>query len=82
METNVINIGNSKGVIIPAKFFKMLNLKNKVRISISDDQIIIKPIEIAPRENWENIIKADIEKNGVPHSELPDIFEDENLEEW
>lgn len=82
METNVINVGNSKGIIIPAKFLKILNLKNRVRLSISENQIIISPIENFPREDWEEKIKADIEKNGVPQMEFPDVFEDENLDEW
>ena len=82
METNVIKVGNSKGIIIPAKFLKILNLKNKVRLSISENQIIISPVEKSPREGWEEKIKADIEKNGVPQMEFPDVFEDENLDEW
>jgi len=82
METNVINVGNSKGIIIPAKFLKILNLKNKVRLSISENQIIISPVENLPRDGWEERIKADIEKNGLPKMELPQVFEDENLGEW
>lgn len=82
METNVINVGNSKGIIIPAKFLKMLNLKDKVRLNISDDKIIIEPIYLNPRENWEARIKADMEKNGASESLLPDVLEDESIDEW
>ncbi|MFA7687973.1 MAG: AbrB/MazE/SpoVT family DNA-binding domain-containing protein [Moheibacter sp.] len=82
METNVIKVGNSKGIIIPAKFLKILNLTNKVKLSISENQIIISPVEKFPREDWEERIKADIEKNGMPELEFPPVFEDENLEEW
>lgn len=82
METNVINVGNSKGIIIPAKFLKILNLKDKVKLNLSDNKIIIEPVTRLPREGWEARIKADIEKNGIPEMELPDVFEDENTDEW
>lgn len=82
METNLIKVGNSKGIIIPAKFLKILNLKDRVKLSISENQIIISPVEKLPRKDWEERIKADIEKNGMPELEFPQVFEDENLEEW
>lgn len=82
METNVLNIGNSKGIIIPAKFLKMLNLKDKVQLNLSENKLIIEAVTKSPREGWETQIKADIQKNGVPAMELPDVFEDENNDDW
>lgn len=82
METNVLNIGNSKGIIIPAKFLKMLNLKDRVKLNLSEDKIIIEAITKQPRQDWESRIKADIQKNGLPAMELPDVFEDEDNDEW
>ena len=81
METNIIKVGNSKGIIIPSKLLKMIGLTDKARIKVLDDKIMIEPIK-NPREGWEELILADIEKNGVPTNEFPDIFEDENFEEW
>ncbi|NLN32217.1 MAG: AbrB/MazE/SpoVT family DNA-binding domain-containing protein [Flavobacteriaceae bacterium] len=81
METNIIKVGNSKGIIIPSKLLKMIGLTDKARIKVLDDKIMIEPIK-NPREGWEELILADIEKNGVPVNELPDVFEDENFEEW
>lgn len=81
METNIIKVGNSKGIIIPSKLLKMIGLTDKARIKVLDDKIMIEPIK-NPREGWEELILADIEQNGVPVNELPDVFEDENFEEW
>ncbi|MGB6083657.1 AbrB/MazE/SpoVT family DNA-binding domain-containing protein [Moheibacter sp.] len=81
METNIIKVGNSKGIIIPSKLLKMIGLTDKARIKVLDDKIMIEPIK-NPREGWEELILADIEKNGVLANELPDVFEDENFEEW
>ncbi len=82
MEINVINVGNSKGIIIPAKFLKMLNLKDKVKLNLSDNKIVIEPVTKSPREGWEMQIKTDIKKNGIPEMELPDVFDGENTDEW
>lgn len=81
METNIIKVGNSKGIIIPAKFLKLLGLTDKANIEVINDRIFIEPIKV-PRENWDAMIKEDIEKNGAVTAEFPDAFEDENLELW
>ncbi len=81
METNIIKVGNSKGIIIPAKFLKLIGLTSKANIEVQNDRIFIEPIK-NPREGWEQMILEDIEKNGLPEIEFPDVFEDENFEEW
>jgi antitoxin MazE len=81
METKLINIGNSKGILIPAKVLKLLGLKDRVQIAIENNKMVIEAIGEQPRANWsEQFAKA----NGVnDDSELiPDVFEDESLEDW
>jgi antitoxin MazE len=80
METNIINVGNSKGIIIPAKLLKMIGLGNVVNVDIEEGKLIISPAN-KPREGWEDILKNEIEKNGPAKSLAPDFFEDEN-EDW
>ncbi len=41
METKIINIGNSKGIIIPAKLLKLLGLKDRVWLAIAENKLII-----------------------------------------
>ena len=52
MERNIVQIGNSMGVILPASILKRLNLsaKDPVTITHRNNSIIIKPV---PRRNWE-----------------------------
>ncbi|MEG2947254.1 MAG: AbrB/MazE/SpoVT family DNA-binding domain-containing protein, partial [Bacteroidales bacterium] len=52
MWTNIINIGNSKGIILPASVLRELKIKEKsaVDISVKDGKIII---ETSPRQGWE-----------------------------
>lgn len=44
MTANIIKIGNSKGVIIPASMLKQLSLHNgdEIIISIEDDKLVIR----------------------------------------
>lgn len=81
METNVINVGNSKGIIIPAKILKLLGIKDKVQVFIEGDQMIIKPFDTNPRANWEELFKqADITDDDS--QQIPDVFEDEDFDDW
>lgn len=82
METKVIKVGNSKGIIIPAKLLKILGLKDKVKLKIEGDQLLISSVEPKPRQGWEQMIKNEIKNNGQPDKLVPDFFEDEGLEEW
>jgi antitoxin MazE len=70
MKTNIINIGNSQGVILPATLLKKLQISNKSEVEIyeEDDTIVIRP---RPRKGWEEqfeTAKADLQ-------EEKDVFE-------
>ena len=51
MKANIINIGNSQGIILPAMLLRKLNLsfRSPVRVEINDGAIVIKP---EPRQGW------------------------------
>lgn len=51
MKANIINIGNSQGIILPAPLLRKLNLsfKSTVQVEIDNGAIIIKP---DPRQGW------------------------------
>lgn len=80
METNIIQIGNSKGVILPAEILKQLklSLKSTVSVSLEDNNIVIKT---QPRQGWE---EDAIRLHAESGDELlvPDVFEDEKFEDW
>lgn len=56
MKTNIINIGNSQGVILPAAILRQLKLspKSSVQIEEKNGVIVIKP---APRQGWSEAAK-------------------------
>jgi len=82
MEANIIKVGNSKGVILPSKLMKLIGLKEKVTIEVKGNKIIITPSKKKVREGWEEIIKEEVENNGPGKKLIPDVFSDEDLNDW
>lgn len=81
METNIISIGNSKGIIIPSKLLKSNGFNNIVNIEFEKGKLIITPTK-KPRENWEILLKNEIFKNGQSSLLIPSFFEDEENFDW
>ena len=82
MEANIIKVGNSKGIIIPAKFLKLLGLYDKVNIDVEDDKIVIKPpADKTIRKDWNKQFAIANSKSDYEML-IPDVFEDESFEEW
>lgn len=82
MEAKIIKVGNSKGIIIPSKFLELIGLKDKVKIEIENDRMIITGPKTAPREGWEEMLSEDVKKHGQPERLIPDFFEDEDNSDW
>lgn len=81
METNIISIGNSKGIIIPSKLLKSNGFNNIVNIEFEKGKLIITPSK-KTRENRDLLIKNEIDKNGQPDLLIPSFFNDEENIEW
>ena len=81
METNIITIGNSKGIIIPSKLLKIAGFKSIVNLEMNEGKLIISPSKKV-REGWGEWIRTEIDKNGQPNLLLPDIFDDEHEKDW
>jgi antitoxin MazE len=80
MKSNIINIGNSQGIIIPATLLRKLNLsfKSSVQLEVENGSIVIKP---APRQGW---AEAALEMHAVGDDKplLEDSMTDFDKEEW
>jgi antitoxin MazE len=81
METNIIAIGNSKGIIIPSKLLKSIGFQNNANIEVQEGKLIITPVGKI-REGWADLIKNEIETNGQPNRLMPYFFEDEQDNDW
>jgi antitoxin MazE len=80
MEVSVIKIGNSKGIRFSKTIIERYNIRDTVDLILDKGQIIIKPLT-RPRKGWEKAF-MDMHANGDDKLLIPDVFEDENLEEW
>ena len=65
MQGTLIQIGNSKGVRLPASLIKQYELKDIIEITPAADGILIQPArKRKAREGWEEQINASIEQEG------------------
>jgi antitoxin MazE len=79
MLADVVKIGNSKGIRIPAVFLKDCQITDKVDMEVQDGRIIIVPVS-KPRKNWDEKFK-EMRKNGDDKLIIDDTL-DAALEDW
>lgn len=77
MKANIIQIGNSKGVILPSGILRKLRLsvKSALNVTVEGERIILQS---EPRQGWaEAAMRA--HADGDDKLLMPDVFEDEDL---
>jgi len=52
MLVSVVAIGNSKGIRLPKAILDQLQITDQVDLEVENRQIIIKPVNKAPRKGW------------------------------
>ena len=62
MQAAIIQIGNSKGIVLPIDILKRYQLHDTVELVLEDNHLLIKPT-ITPRKNWEKAF-AEMRTNG------------------
>lgn len=80
MKANIINIGNSQGIIIPSMLLRKLKLSNRstVELEINNGTIVIKP---EPREGWAEAAKL-MRTEGDDQLLLGDLPTEFENDEW
>jgi antitoxin MazE len=80
MKANIINIGNSQGIILPSMLLRQLKLsfKSPVQIEVDNGVIIIKP---APRQGWAEAAQQ-MNASGDDELLMGDFPNDFDKEEW
>ena len=82
MNTTIRNIGNSKGIILPKNILAQCDIDEEVSIEVKDHNIIIRATTSGKkRKGWEKAFR-DMAQNGDDALAIPDIFTDENTNEW
>jgi len=80
MEISVISIGNSKGIRLAKALIDKYNIKDTVELILEKGYIILKP-KSKPRKDWDKSFQR-MHDNGDDKLLIPDLFEDETLDEW
>ena len=80
MELSVVKIGNSKGIRLSKTLLDKYNIKDKVEVSLEDNQMVIKA-KNEPRKGWDIAFKT-MHDHGDDKLLIKDIFENEPFEEW
>ena len=82
LKLKVRKIGNSKGIVIPQKFLKIVQSdKDDIVIEVDEKGILLKSNNQFPRKGWAKAFKR-MAKKGDDTLLMPDVFEDEISEEW
>ena len=61
LKTQIIRIGNSRGVRIPKLLIDRLGLGSEVEIAVKRDQLVIRPAS-RPRQGWAEQFRAMAER--------------------
>ena len=82
MKTNLIQIGNSKGIRIPKSLIEQFNLTEGIELIPSAQGLLIAST-VKPRKSWEDSFKkAVVSKNSAENSEWQNISNGFDKEEW
>ena len=82
MQARVVKIGSSIGVIIPNSIVKEASLQTGKKLDlrlVGQSEIILTKSN--PREGWD-LAARELHREQGDHLMIPDIFEDENFDEW
>jgi antitoxin MazE len=79
MILSVVQIGNSRGVRLPKTLLEQCHITNKVKVSVSQDNITLEPVH-KPREGWEEQMKR-LHQQGDDTLLIPDTV-DPDFDEW
>ncbi len=83
MKTQVIKIGNSKGIRIPKSILEHSGLGKEVDIEVGEDELITRPVN-TPRKGWSEAFRLMSEQGNDTTLDVDDmsIKNSWNEEEW
>jgi antitoxin MazE len=78
MLAQLVSIGNSKGIRIPAALLRQYNIQEEVELLPGNDEIILRPVSRKPRAGWDQAF-ATMHERGEDRLLLDDTLD---LEGW
>lgn len=80
MKTQIIRIGNSKGIRIPRAVLELCHIQNTVDLDVKGTAIIIQPVTRHPRAGWDAAFKK-MHQYGEDRPLIPEHL-DLDLGDW
>ncbi|NVO33106.1 AbrB/MazE/SpoVT family DNA-binding domain-containing protein [Hymenobacter lapidiphilus] len=81
MNTRLIRIGNSQGIILPKKLLQQYQLAGEVNLQPTPEGVLITSVTKLPRQGWDERFQHSAAQGQVPENELLEAFSDEVFEE-
>ncbi|RLD71155.1 MAG: AbrB/MazE/SpoVT family DNA-binding domain-containing protein [Bacteroidetes bacterium] len=80
MEIALINIGNSKGIILSKTILEKYGFVEKIELVMKQDHLELKPVK-PPRQGWDKAFK-EMHERGEDRLLDDDVLDDDLWEEW
>lgn len=81
MNTRLIRVGNSQGIVLPKKLLQQYRLTGEVDLQPTPEGLLIRPVVKPRRQGWDEQFQHAIAQGQAPEGELLEGFADETFEE-
>lgn len=81
MNTRLIRVGNSQGIVLPKKLLQQYHLAGEVDLQPTPEGLLIKQVEKPRRQGWDERFQHAISQGQAPEGALLEGFSDEAFEE-
>jgi len=83
MKTKLKKIGNSRGITLSKSLLDQYQFDDEVEILAQDNGLLIMPVKVKPREQWDELFKKAIKEGHTPDKDLFGGFENDfDKDEW
>lgn len=78
MKVNLVPIGNSKGIRIPATVLKHCKISSELELEIEKDRLVLKPVKKVSRKGWDAAFQCMHERK----EDVPLLDETIDMKDW
>jgi antitoxin MazE len=82
METSIIKIGNSQGLIIPKRILSRFGAQRKVEINFRNGKLLISPVTEKPRNGWAVAFAKAVKGEDSERDYFKEVENNFDKEEW
>ncbi|OGX85385.1 AbrB/MazE/SpoVT family DNA-binding domain-containing protein [Hymenobacter glacialis] len=81
MNTRLIRVGNSQGIVLPRKLLQQYHLVGEVDLQPTAEGLLIKPVVKRRRQGWDERFQQALAQRPAPEGELLEVFSDDSFED-